>query len=818
MHIEEPQSRKEKGQSIIIVTLMIVALLGISGVTIDAGRLYMTRQQLQGYTDAATLAGSRLLPYGNEEMSVQKTKIDQAVQRALQTYARNVNFDVASVPVPPYSYTPGWNPGNPDQANLKYSIDMTHQAGGEQVVDHVAITVLYSDDITAARDIPKERAMLVEADRDVDLIFGSMLGPPVAKASRPAAGFKSVFEVKWKFNTLADVHSTPAYAVDSVEGKEVVLTASKSGYIWSLDAWGEENTGRTWAYWKYQVLENGGGARTLCYPYTSKYFCEPPPGNDVELNYAIIGSPRVTRQLQAPEQCRIDNSCIDVTSSHYYDNDDGTTTLIYEVCNACTNALSNVAFSLPGQPALWPSNGGTYQAVKSYNCENPTSNPFYSIKYETIGEGIKQGQCDTFMFTLPTAVAQYQVQVLAKYSTYTQGGTFASDCSFREPVDLGRDVVLFTSYPKSDDTVTKRGYLYALDLYTGDKMWSSYVGQRRYQLGAYSGGARGTTAGVSYLDSTPAFSPDGTIVYYASRDGRLYAYKVGDGSAAWPNVDCAPTDPLINSCITLAAGTISTPAVDPRTGVIYVGTSRQRDGSGSGSPKSDRGVLYAIRPNGQILWTWYPSRTGYGFDSSPTLWPANNPTALYIGNRDNYLYKVNPTTGALIWEYLVPSSISPDDQPSGNPRSAISATPLVVEENGNRYIYFATEYGAGFKVRDNGSNVSIIWNTWLGYDVSTTASPPGGGTGDNVRRIVHMSPAIANEFVYFGVVTIWDHKCAYQAVRKEDGMIFQSFIMENDTHANLRVAPNNWLYYGSCDNYTYGVDTNPDSLDSRLIR
>jgi outer membrane protein assembly factor BamB len=282
--------------------------------------------------------------------------------------------------------------------------------------------------------------------------------------------------------------------------------------------------------------------------------------------------------------------------------------------------------------------------------------------------------------------------------------------------------------------------------------------------------------------------------------------------------DCEPTDSLIKSCVKLAAGMIATPAVDPATGNIYVATSRYKDSSGTGSP-SDRGVVYKISPTGTILWSWSPARAGYGFDSSPALWPASNPDALYIGGRDGtatpglgYLHKLNPSTGALIWEYQVPTSLP---GLAGNPRASISNTPAVEQEGSNRYIYFSTEYGAGMKLRD-GAPPTLQWGVWLGMDINTQASPPG--PGPNVRRMVHGSPGLTSDFVYFGVVTDWDKECAFQAVRKSDGVIFQSFVMNNDTHSTLRVAPNNWLYYASCDNYTYGVDTNPEALDSRLIR
>jgi hypothetical protein len=263
--------------------------------------------------------------------------------------------------------------------------------------------------------------------------------------------------------------------------------------------------------------------------------------------------------------------------------------------------------------------------------------------------------------------------------------------------------------------------------------------------------------------------------------------------------------------------------VDPTDGTIYIGTSKTRDGSGTGSP-SDRGVIHAVYADGTEKWTWQPPRSGNGFDSSPQLWPENNPTTLYIGSQDEFLYSLNISGGtpSLRWEYVPPSSLTAPDTSSGNPQSEISATPLVVEEDGNMYIYFSTEYGGAFKIRDDGSSAAYMWGTWLGYDVNTQSSPPGsGGTyqGQQIeRRALHISPDIADDFVYFGISTIWNRECAFQALLKDTGQIFQSFVMENDTHSTLRVAGNNWLYYASCDNYTYGVDTNPESLDSRLIR
>lgn len=807
-------NRSEKGQSAVVVALMIIIVMAFMGLTIDVGRLYLARQELQNYTDAATLAGAKMLPYGSEAEPVIKEHVDEAVERALKTYARNIGVDPDNTAFePPFSYTPSWDP---DKENMKVSRDMTFMQGSQEVTDHVVVTVFYVDALTEERGLPKERTMLVESSREVSMIFGGLLGPPLAKASRPAGAYRGVFEVEWKYYSQADVHATPFYWVDR-DSIEKVYTASKDGFIYALDAWGDEETNTTWAYWKYKVLAGGDGERTLCFPFQPKGACEPALGGDKERDYAIISSPKATARIEKEPYCHEHQDgydCFEFTVLDAVDNGDGTTTLYYQLCSDCTNALSNVAFSLPGGVVpSWPSDGGTYKGLKSYNVENPTNNPFYSIKYETIGEGIKNGECDVFAYTIPTSEAPYDVTIRAKYATYTPQVSFSGGCMYRQTTDLGQDLVLFTSYPLKDDS--NRGHLYALDSATGDKVWSRYVGQRKYHKGAY---------GYTYIDSDPVLSPDGAVVYVGSRDGRLYAFKVADGSNADGWGDCDPGGPA-DSCFELVGGTVSSPVVDPTDGTIYIGTSKTKDGSGTGAP-NDRGVVHAINPHsGTERWTWTPPHSGNGFDSSPRLWPESNPTTLYIGNQDKHLYSLDISGGSpsLRWEYLPPSSIDPCQAGhSCNPQSAISATPLVVEEGGNQYIYFATEYGGGFKIRDDGGSAALMWSQWLGHDINTQSTPPGpGGTfeGQKIeRRALHISADIAEDFVYFGVATIWNRECAFQALRKDNGQIFQSFVMENDTHSTLRVAPNNWLYYASCDNYTYGVDTNPEALDSRLIR
>ena len=95
----------------------------------------------------------------------------------------------------------------------------------------------------------------------------------------------------------------------------------------------------------------------------------------------------------------------------------------FEITNDCDKALSHVAFELPtGFPAESPVNGGTYIGNhNSYNIENTTNNPFYSIKFETIGEGIKDGETEIFEYTMPIGapvLSPMRVSAKAGNNTY----------------------------------------------------------------------------------------------------------------------------------------------------------------------------------------------------------------------------------------------------------------------------------------------------------------------------------------------------------------------------------------------------------------
>ncbi len=81
MGLRTRQSR-EQGQSLVVVALMLVALIGFLGLVIDVGNLYAQRRFMQNAADAAALAGAR---------AQAENKSLPEVQTAIREYALRHN-------------------------------------------------------------------------------------------------------------------------------------------------------------------------------------------------------------------------------------------------------------------------------------------------------------------------------------------------------------------------------------------------------------------------------------------------------------------------------------------------------------------------------------------------------------------------------------------------------------------------------------------------------------------------------------------------------------------------------------------------------
>jgi Flp pilus assembly protein TadG len=88
-------SEEPRGQAIVLVMFAMLALIAITGLAIDGGRLYQGRRQVQNAADAAALAGTRLLA---SERCSPSSGLDAVVWTEVLAYAQHneVSNDHAS--------------------------------------------------------------------------------------------------------------------------------------------------------------------------------------------------------------------------------------------------------------------------------------------------------------------------------------------------------------------------------------------------------------------------------------------------------------------------------------------------------------------------------------------------------------------------------------------------------------------------------------------------------------------------------------------------------------------------------------------------
>jgi hypothetical protein len=124
------------------------------------------------------------------------------------------------------------------------------------------------------------------------------------------------------------------------------------------------------------------------------------------------------------------DDCISASFLGVVAHEDGSQTLRYSVNSDCFQDVSYVAFSLPtGTVALTPADGSTYTGLLgNYQVENPGGQPFYGIKFETIGDAFNTGETEVFEFTLPAGVDPSQVTVAVKAATEVYSIDLSTTC------------------------------------------------------------------------------------------------------------------------------------------------------------------------------------------------------------------------------------------------------------------------------------------------------------------------------------------------------------------------------------------------------
>ena len=113
--------------------------------------------------------------------------------------------------------------------------------------------------------------------------------------------------------------------------------------------------------------------------------------------------------------------------------------ITYGTQAGCKHAVSHIAFSLPdGVSAVEFNEQDSYTGLLgTYNVENTTNNPYYSIKFESNGDGFEPGTKEVFVYTLPAGVTYEEVDILVKAATNRDAMSLSINCESQpsNPVD-----------------------------------------------------------------------------------------------------------------------------------------------------------------------------------------------------------------------------------------------------------------------------------------------------------------------------------------------------------------------------------------------
>jgi len=84
--------KNEDGQVLVMTSILLVVLLGFAALTIDLGRVYITKTKLQNVADAAALAGAQDLPFSSTDTRTAKSTANYyAEQNGVQESETTLN-------------------------------------------------------------------------------------------------------------------------------------------------------------------------------------------------------------------------------------------------------------------------------------------------------------------------------------------------------------------------------------------------------------------------------------------------------------------------------------------------------------------------------------------------------------------------------------------------------------------------------------------------------------------------------------------------------------------------------------------------------
>jgi outer membrane protein assembly factor BamB len=338
-----------------------------------------------------------------------------------------------------------------------------------------------------------------------------------------------------------------------------------------------------------------------------------------------------------------------------------------------------------------------------------------------------------------------------------------------------------------------------------------------------------TAPTASQLQASPVYA-NGTI-YMGTYNGMLNAYDATTGNLKW-SFDSHTSFQHVSS-----------PLVDPATGIVVFGTVGTRDAQSVPAPfyaldmgtgllkwslllpwnqfafptifsgtvyvgishASQNSALYAIDEiSGHITWQ-YATRAGvWGAVATDT---STNTVFTGIGDPVFQVVALNATTGTRLWQFTVPHFHGDDDPGSG----------IVVT---NDLVYVNSKNGSLYALHE--SDGTLAWSTPLGPKSSGNVSSPAVATNGmlyvgshdhnlytidaNTGGVLHKtptggiiagSPAVANGVVYFASL---DAKI--YAMNATNGTILWSYATRGKSYCSP-IMVNGWLYCASTDGKLY---------------
>ncbi len=162
--------RRQRGASLVLVTVSLVALFGFAALSLDVGNLYVARNELQNAADAGALAGARVL-YVPDGSMVNEGANDVARNTALSNNSQGAPVEVASVRRGHWSFSTRTFTANPSLE----PVDLFDKSAAELDVDLDFINAI---EVTTARNATPVAAF-----------FGFILGFGEYATSTTAVGY-----------------------------------------------------------------------------------------------------------------------------------------------------------------------------------------------------------------------------------------------------------------------------------------------------------------------------------------------------------------------------------------------------------------------------------------------------------------------------------------------------------------------------------------------------------------------------------------------------------------------------------------------------